>query len=69
MMMSFLQDLSNYKDTTLILKLFIYVDKIYVHLRQQLKLYDKYTFILTFTKLINTNQLSITLFAYVLINN
>ena len=46
MMMSFLPNLSNYKNITLILKLLyllllIYALKIYIHLRQQLKLYDK----------------------------
>ena len=43
--------------------------KIYIHLRQQLKLYGKYTFISTSMNFINANELSITLFAYVLTFN
>ena len=38
----------------------------YIHLRQQLKLYGKYTFISTSVNFINANELSLTLFACVL---
>ena len=47
----------------------VHLRKIYIHLRQQLKLYDKYTFISTSMNFINANELSITLFAYVLTFN
>ena len=47
----------------------VHLRKIYIHLRQQLKLYGKYTFISTSMNFINANELSITLFAYVLTFN
>ena len=47
----------------------VHLHKIYIHLRQQLKLYGKYTFISTSTNFRNANELSITLFAYVLTFN
>ena len=47
----------------------VHLCKIYIHLRQQLKLYGKYTFISTSMNFINANELSITLFAYVLTFN
>ena len=47
----------------------VHLRKIYIHLRQPLKLYGKYTFISTFMNFINTNELSITLFTYVLTFN
>ena len=43
----------------------VHLSKIYIHLRQQLKLYDKYTFVSISMNFINANELS-TLFAYVL---
>ena len=43
--------------------------KMYIHLRQQLKLCGKYTFISTSRNFINAKELSITLFAYVLTFN
>ena len=39
------------------------------HLRQQLKLYGKYTFLSTSMNFMNVNELSITLFVYVLTFN
>ena len=47
----------------------VHLRKIYIHLRQQLKLYGKYTFISTSMNFINANELSITLFACVLTFN
>ena len=47
----------------------VHLRKMYIHLRQQLKLYGKYTFISTSMKLMNAKELSITLFAYVLTFN
>ena len=47
----------------------VYLRKMYIHLRQQLKLCGKYTFISTSMKFINAKELSITLFAYVLTFN
>ena len=47
----------------------VHLRKMYIHLRQQLKLYGKYTFISTSMKFMNANELSITLFAYVLTFN
>ena len=47
----------------------VHLRKIYIHVRQQLKLYGKYTFISTAMNFINANELSITLFAFVLIFN
>ena len=47
----------------------VHLRKIYIHLRQQLKLHGKYTFISTSMNFINANELSITLLAYVLIFN
>ena len=47
----------------------VHLRKIYIHLRQQVKLYGKYTFISTSMNYINANELSITLFAYVLTFN
>ena len=47
----------------------VHLRKIYINLRQQLKLYGKCTFISTSMNFINTNELSITLFAYVLTFN
>ena len=47
----------------------VHLREIYIHLRQQLKLYGKYTFISTSMNFINANELSITLFAYVLTFN
>ena len=47
----------------------VYLRKIYIYLRQQLKLYGKYTFISTSMNFINANELSITLLAYVIIFN
>ena len=44
----------------------VHLRKIHIHLHQQLKLYGKYTFISTSMNFINANELSITLFAYVL---
>ena len=43
----------------------VHLLKINIHLRQQLKLYDKYTFISTSMNFINAKELSIKLFAYV----
>ena len=43
----------------------VHLRKMYIHLRQKLKLYGKYTFISTSMNFINTNELSIMLFAYV----
>ena len=47
----------------------VHLRKIYNHLREQLKLQRKYTFITTSINFINVNELSITLFAYVLTFN
>ena len=47
----------------------VHLRKIYIHLRQQLKLYGKYTFISTSMNFMNANELSITLFACVLTFN
>ena len=47
----------------------VYLRKMYIHLRQQLKLCGKYTFISTSMNFINAKELSITLFAYVLTFN
>ena len=47
----------------------VHLRKIYIHLRQQLKLYGKYTFISTSTNFINANELLMTQFAYVLTFN
>ena len=47
----------------------VHLRKMYIHLRQQLKLYGKYTFISTSMKFMNANELSITLFPYVLTFN
>ena len=47
----------------------VHLHKIYIHLRQQLKLYGKYTLISTSMNFINTSELSITLFAHVLTFN
>ena len=47
----------------------VYLRKIYINLCQQLKLYGKFTFISTSMNFINANELSITLFAYVLTFN
>ena len=47
----------------------VHLRKIYIHSRQQLKLYGKYTFISTSMNFINANELSITLLADVLIFN
>ena len=47
----------------------VHLRKMYIHLRQQLKLYGKYTFISTSMKLMNANELSITLFPYVITFN
>ena len=47
----------------------VHLRKIYIHLRQQLKVYGKYTFISTSMNFINANELSITLFACVLTFN
>ena len=47
----------------------VHLRKIYIHLHQPLKLYGKYTFISTFMNFINANELSITLFTYVLTFN
>ena len=47
----------------------VHLRKIYVYLRQQLKLCGKYTFISTSMNFISANDLSITLFAYVLTFN
>ena len=47
----------------------VHLRKIYIHLRQQLKLYGKYTFISTSMNFINANELSITLLEYVLTFN
>ena len=47
----------------------VHLRKIYIHLRQQLKLYGKYTFISTSMNFINVNELSKTLFACVLTFN
>ena len=47
----------------------VHLRKIYIHLRQQLKLYGKYTFISTSMNFVNANELSITLIAYVLTFN
>ena len=47
----------------------VHLGKMYIHLRQQLKLYGKYTFISTSMNFIEENELSITLFAYVLTFN
>ena len=47
----------------------VHLRKMYIHLRQQLKLYVKYTFISTSMNFINANEISITLFACVLKSN
>ena len=47
----------------------VHLRKMHIHLRQQLKLCGKYTFISTSMKFMNANELSITLFAYVLTFN
>ena len=47
----------------------VHLRKMHIHLRQQLKLYGKYTFISTSMKFMNANELSITLFPYVLTFN
>ena len=47
----------------------VHLRKMYIHLRQQLKLYGKYTFISTSMNFINANEISITLFACVLTFN
>ena len=44
----------------------VHLRKMYIHLRQQLKLYGKYTFISTSVNFIAVKELSIMLFAYVL---
>ena len=44
----------------------VHLRKMYIHLRQQLKLYGKYTFISTSVNFITVKELSIMLFAYVL---
>ena len=44
----------------------VHLHKMYNHLRQQLKLYGKYTFISTSVNFITVKELSIMLFAYVL---
>ena len=46
----------------------VHLRKIYIHLRQQLKPYGKYTFISTYMNFINANELSITLLFYICIN-
>ena len=53
----------------IITPLAVHLRKIYIHLRQQLKLYGKYAFISTSMNFINANELSITLFAYLSIFN
>ena len=47
----------------------VHLRKIYIHLRQQLKLYGKYTFISTSVNFINADELSLTIFACVLTFN
>ena len=47
----------------------VHLREIYIHLRQQLKIYGKYTFISTSMNFINANELSITVFACVLTFN
>ena len=47
----------------------VHVHKMYIYLRQQLKLYGKYTFIGTYTNFIKANKLPTTLFEYVLTFN
>ena len=41
----------------------VHLRKIYIHLRQQLKLYGKYTLISTSMNFINANELSLTVLA------
>ena len=47
----------------------VHLRKIYIHLHQQLKRYGKFTFIITCMNFTDANELSITLFEYVLTYN